>query len=113
MEDLFISYDQAEAIETLGFDEPCIATIDQTNYIHINGTKSMPRGAMMYNTINLPTKLQAIQFLLNKCDELHGGEASFEIFGDGSGNIKNYGRSFNNLSEGIDLLIRFANGKIL
>jgi hypothetical protein len=113
MEDLFVTYDQAEAIEALGFDEPCIATIDQTHYIHIKGTKTMPRGAMVYNITSLPTKQQAIQFLLNKCDGLNGGELSIEIFGDGSGNIKNYGRSFTTLSNGIDLLIRLANGKIL
>lgn len=113
MKDLFVSYDQAEAIEALGFNEPCIATIDQTEYIHINGTKTLPRGAMCYHEVKAPTKQQAIIFLLNKCDEIHGGELSVEIFGDGSGTIKNYGRSFTSLSQAIDKLIGFANGKLL
>lgn len=113
MNELFCNFNQAIALEELGYDEPCIATIDQVEYIHINGTKSMPRGAMCYHEVKAPTKQQAILFLLNKCDEIHGGELSIEIFGDGSGEIKNYGRSFTSLSQAIDRLIRFANNKIL
>jgi hypothetical protein len=113
MKDLFTTYEQSVALEELGFDEPCLASIDQVEYIHINGTKTHPRGAMVYHIIKAPTKQQAILFLLNKCDEIHGGELSIEIFGDGSGELKNYGRSFTSLSQAIDRLIRFANNKML
>ena len=113
LEDLFVSYDQAVELEKLGYDEPCIATIDQTEYLHINGTKTLPRGAMNYDTLKAPTKQQAILFLLNKWDDINGGELCVEIFGDGSGSIQNFGRSFTTLSHLIDKLIGFVNGKIL
>ncbi len=62
MEKEFIPYEQALALKELGFDEPCFATIDQTDYLHINGTKELPRGAMMYDTIDCATFSQAFRW---------------------------------------------------
>jgi hypothetical protein len=62
MEKEFVPYEQALALKELGFDEPCFATIDQTDYLHINGTKKLPRGSMMYDTIDAPTYSQAFRW---------------------------------------------------
>jgi hypothetical protein len=58
----FIPYEIALALKELGFDEPCIATIDQTEYLHIKGTKKQPRGSMMYDTIDAPLYQQAFRW---------------------------------------------------
>ena len=50
----FTTYEQVSILEEFGFNEPCLATIDQTEYIHIIGNKMPIRGAMMYDTIKLP-----------------------------------------------------------
>lgn len=39
MEKEFVPYELAVKLKALGFNEPCFATIDQTSYLHINGTK--------------------------------------------------------------------------
>jgi hypothetical protein len=62
MEKEFIPYKQALELEELGFDEPCIATIDQTGYIHIKGTEYPIRGDMWYNTIDAPLYQQAFRW---------------------------------------------------
>jgi hypothetical protein len=66
MEKEFVPYEQALALKELGFDEPCFATIDQTYYLHINGTKKLPRGSMMYDTIDCPTFSQAFRLFREK-----------------------------------------------
>jgi hypothetical protein len=58
----FIPYEQALALEELGFDELCISTIDQTGYIHIKGTEYPIRGDMWYNTIDAPLYQQAFRW---------------------------------------------------
>ena len=58
----FVPYSLSKKLEQLGFNEPCIATIDQTEYIHIKGTKQPIRGAMMYDTILAPLWQQAFDF---------------------------------------------------
>lgn len=63
----FIPYEQALALEELGFDEPCIATIDQTEFIHIKGTEYPIRGDMWYNTIDAPLYQQAFRWFREKC----------------------------------------------
>lgn len=50
----FIPYQQAKALKALGFNEYCFATIDQTEYVHIKGTKYPVRGAMCYDEIDVP-----------------------------------------------------------
>ena len=58
----FVPYDLALELKELGFEEPCFGSIDQIGYIHVKGSKSSPRGLMMYNTINCPTFSQAFRF---------------------------------------------------
>mgnify|MGYP006935503989 CR=1 FL=1 len=62
----FVPYAQALALKELGFDESCIATIDQTEYLHIKGTKNHPRGSMMYDTIDCPLYQQAFRWFREK-----------------------------------------------
>ena len=66
MEKEYISYEQALALKELGFDEPCIATIDQTEYLHIKGTENHPRGSMIYDTIDIPLYQQAFRWFRDK-----------------------------------------------
>ena len=62
----FIPYEEALALKELGFDEPCLATIDQTEYVHITGTKYPIRGAMCYNEISTPLYQQAFRWFREK-----------------------------------------------
>ena len=62
VESLFCPYEQALELKELGFDETCFGSIDQIGYIHVKGSKSSPRGSMMYNTIDCPTFSQAFRF---------------------------------------------------
>jgi len=66
MENQFVNYGISLKLTGLGFDQDCLATIDQTEYIHIKGTKKHPRGAMMYNTVNCPLYQQAFDFIREK-----------------------------------------------
>lgn len=61
MEKEFVPYDLALELKELGFDETCFGSIDQIGYIHVKGSKSSPRGSMLYNTINCPTFSQALK----------------------------------------------------
>ena len=62
----FVSYEIALELKELGFEEPCFGSIDQIGYIHVKGSKSSPRGSMMYNTIDCPTFSQAFRFFREK-----------------------------------------------
>ena len=66
MESLFCPYEQALELKELGFDETCFGSIDQIGYIHVKGSKSSPRGSMMYNIIDCPTFSQAFRFFREK-----------------------------------------------
>ena len=66
MEKEFVPYDLALELKELGFDETCFGSIDQIGYIHVKGSKSSPRGSMMYNTIDCPTFSQAFRFFREK-----------------------------------------------
>ena len=68
LENEFVPYIQAVELEELGFDERCIATIDQIEYVHIKGTKSLPRGSMMYDIIDCPLYQQAFRWFREKYD---------------------------------------------
>ena len=59
----FVPYQQSLELIEIGFNESCIATIDQTEYVHIKGTKYPIRGAMCYMEIPCPTFAQAFRFL--------------------------------------------------
>lgn len=68
----FMPYEIALELKELGFNEECFGSIDQIGYIHVKGSKSSPRGSMMYNTIDCPTFSQAFRFfreqlLLDSC----------------------------------------------
>jgi hypothetical protein len=77
----FVTSVQAAQLFTLGYGEPCLATIDQTEYVHINGTKESPRGSMFYNTIDCPTNQDVIDWAI----KVHGLYASMvpEFYGNG------------------------------
>jgi hypothetical protein len=62
----FAPYPEALGLKQLGFDEPCLATIDQTDFIHIKGTEYPIRGAMIYDTIDCPTYSQAFRWFREK-----------------------------------------------
>ena len=66
MEKEFVPYELALELKELGFDEPCFGSIDQIGYIYIKGSKSSPRGSMMYNIIDCPTYSQAFRFFREK-----------------------------------------------
>lgn len=65
MNEHFLSYEQSLAVKELGFDEPCIAVIDQIQFLYIKGTKRPPRGAMVYDEINCPLKSQFFKWVRN------------------------------------------------
>ena len=115
MEELFTTYDQASALKKLGFNEPCIAFYNKKELIFTHGIDPhfiFKKNSDLWDSTSAPLKQQAIMFLLNKCDDMHGAELSIEYFGDESGILKNYGGKFNSLSEAIDKLIMLANDKM-
>lgn len=63
MNKLFTEYKLALVVNELGFTSSCLATIDQTEYLHINGTKNSPRGSMMYDAIPCPLYQQVTDWL--------------------------------------------------
>jgi hypothetical protein len=67
----FTLYPEALELKQLGFDEPCLATIDQTDFIHINGTEYPIRGAMIYDTVDCPTYSQAFRWFREKHQLIH------------------------------------------
>ena len=71
MKNEFVPYNLAIQLEELGFDEPCLATIDQTEYIHIKGTKYPIRGAMCYMDTPCPTFSQAFRWFREKYNVRH------------------------------------------
>lgn len=66
LEKEFIPYQESLELAKLGFDEPCLATRDQTEFLHIKGSKKLPRGSMLYDTVDCPTFSQAFRFFRNK-----------------------------------------------
>jgi hypothetical protein len=63
MKQEFVPYELAfKLIYELGFKEKCLATIDQSGYLHIKGTKSSPRGSMLYDIVDCPTFSQAFRW---------------------------------------------------
>lgn len=66
MKEHFLTYEQSLAVKELGFDEPCLAVIDQIQSLHIKGTKRPPRGSMLYDEINCPLKSQFFKWVRDK-----------------------------------------------
>ena len=71
----FVSYRLAGCLKELGFDEPCLATIDQTEYIHIKGTREPIRGSMMYYPVDCPLYQEVFRWLRD-VHKLHGWVSS-------------------------------------
>jgi hypothetical protein len=71
IESNFVPYQIALDMKSIWFDEHCIATIDQTDFIHILGTKKLPRGSMVYDIINCPTFSQSFKWFRQKYGLLH------------------------------------------
>ena len=89
----FVPYELALELKQLGFDEPCLATIDQTYFIHIKGTEYPIRGAMIYDTIDCPTYSQAFRWFREK----HGLNSFVYHYGeDGILHIINFAYNINN-----------------
>ena len=84
MNKVFTNYKNSLKLRDWDFkDFQFIATIDQTEYIHIKGTKKHPRGAMMYDTIPTILLQEAIQLLPKFSMEEYG----ITFWSDNSGNI--------------------------
>lgn len=60
----FITYKLAKSMQKIGFKGNHLATIDQTEYVHIRGTKpiSSARGSMVYDTVPCPTYQQCFDY---------------------------------------------------
>lgn len=121
MEKYFVTYNQSLALKELGYDEPCFGWFMKINPLgksfvpSIRFDKCLNQSeCSIFGEENClaPLKQQAIIFLLNKCDDLHGAELSIEYFGDESGVLKNYGGNFTSLTQAIDKLIMLANDKM-
>jgi hypothetical protein len=68
MKEQFVPYELALKLKELGFKEKCLATIDQSGYLHIKGTKSSPRGSMLYDIVDCPTLSQAFRWFREEHD---------------------------------------------
>jgi hypothetical protein len=62
----FVKHAEAKDLQALGFDDKCIGTIDQTEYMHLKGTSYPARGAMCYDTVACPTYSQALRWFRDK-----------------------------------------------
>ena len=58
----FINYNQSKELISLGFNDVCIGTIDQTEYIHIKGTRYPVRAACCYLEESAVLWYQAFKF---------------------------------------------------
>ncbi len=56
MEKEFCNYDQSVKLNELGFNEPCLATINNYGWLHIKGTRRGAGGAVC--TIDVPSPLK-------------------------------------------------------
>jgi len=99
----FTPYKQSVELKELGFDESCIATIDQTEYIHIKGTKYPAGGSMMYDTIDCPTLSKAFRWFREKYNLF--GQVNihtyfiYDISNDEFKSAKQYDKSTKNYEE--------------
>jgi hypothetical protein len=66
MQEQFISHKLALRLKELGFNHECIATIDQTEYVHIKGKKYPVRGAMCYIQVDVPLWQQVFDWFREK-----------------------------------------------
>lgn len=66
LEKYFVPYNKVFKLKELGFDEDCLATVDQIDYLHIKGAKKLPRGSMIYDTIDCPLFCQVFDWFREK-----------------------------------------------
>lgn len=62
MEKEFVPYELALELKELGFDEPCLAEIDQIECLQLKGIRKLPRGSMMYDVVEAPLFQQAFRW---------------------------------------------------
>jgi hypothetical protein len=112
----FTLYPEALELKQLGFDKPCLATIDQTDFIHIKGTEYPIRGAMIYDTIDCPTYSQAFRWFRNKFNCHHTINLNKKYVGIAYSSVVNFSIDEFNTYEEAELaclkkLIEIANDK--
>jgi hypothetical protein len=112
----FVPYELALELKQLGFDEPCLATIDQTDFIHIKGTEYPIRGAMIYDTIDCPTYSQAFRWFRDKFNCHHTINLNKKYVGIAYSSVVNFSVDEFNAYEEAELaclkkLIEIANDK--
>ena len=66
LEKEFANYEQSVAVRELGFDEKCIATIENNGYVHIKGTRGLPSAAAVVNKVDAPLKQQVFRWFRKK-----------------------------------------------
>lgn len=64
--EIFVNFEIAKLASKFGFNHPCLGEIDQTEYIHIHGTKYPMRGACCYETYEVPTYEQLINWFYER-----------------------------------------------
>lgn len=79
LEKEFVSYEHSVAVRELGFDEKCIATVENNGYVHIKGTRGLPSAAAVVNKVDAPLKQQVFRWFREKYN-LHIDIYPFEIF---------------------------------
>ena len=62
----FVTYEQALALKELGFDEPCLATINNYDWLHIKGTRRGAGGAVCTIDVPAPSKSQIFRWFREK-----------------------------------------------
>ena len=112
----FTLYPEALELKQLGFDKPCLATIDQTDFIHIKGTEYPIRGAMIYDTIDCPTYSQAFRWFREKFNFHHTINLNKKYVGIAYSSVVNFSIDEFNTYEEAELaclkkLIEIANDK--
>jgi hypothetical protein len=61
--ELFCTFDQSYALEELGFTDPCLATINDINSLHLKGTrKPIYGGSQTTENVNCPLKSQVFEW---------------------------------------------------
>lgn len=106
MNNNFIPYDLCLMLNEIGFDYECIATTDDTDFLHIKGTYYPIRAARFYNTVDCPLWQQAFDWFLEK----HRLSSyittynnkyywSIKIIGDKTGTAKGYSQFENNIED--------------
>ena len=69
MKELFADYTTSKELEQLGFNEPCLATIDNYEAFHIKGKRKPPQACVAsIDEIKCPLKSQIFDWFREKYD---------------------------------------------